>query len=237
MTPGAIGNVHRAIAREIRQITTVNCRIVPLSESAVDTKFVLGAVPGAPAFEFVDRARGGRAPVIPLFPPQDFDTPTIWLSWYERWQTDGEATIKNASATFYWGISNRPRKQLLRAEWDALDTLPNSAGQPHWQVDTELTGEQYTAQVIAPLASTNSALIELPATEVATELVELTVTALHEISLSRLHLAMGGWRNATTYPHCWRHDIATDGAALSAWATRTLRHAADQFKLLTTVPI
>ena len=79
---------------------------------------------------------------------------------------------------------------------------------------TELTGELYTVTVIAPPVSTTPALVELPAEDTSAELEELTVSSLHEISLSRLHLAMGGWRNATTYPECWRHDIATDGRDL-----------------------
>ena len=245
MTAAEIDAFHRSIARVIREITTVNCKIVALpagvtSEQGAAT-YTLAAATNTPPLEFVERERGGRAPVVALYPPQAYDTPTVWVSWYERWERGeaGDAEVRNISATFYWGIANRRRKQLLRAEWDTLEAQPQTAGQPHWQIDTELVGETYetTVGLLQPLTTSSSSLIELPSEESPSELVELTPTGLQEISLSRLHLGMAGWENATTYPGCWRRDLAADRTAISAWAARTLRHAADQFRLLSVVTV
>ena len=241
MNRAAVDRVHRSVARLLREITTVRCSIGQLPQRRQQSEamtFALMSGEDAAPLELVDRERGGRAPVIPFFPPIDVTDPTVWMSWYERWTRglDGDFRVTNLSATFYWGVAYRKRKQLLRAEWDD-DHSPETSAQPHWQVDTELTGEPYTATVLVAAPETSDSLVELPTRGDTGELVEITAIGLQEISLSPLHLGMGGWRNASFHPACWKYDVGADVSTFTQWADRTLRHAADQFKGLSVVTL
>jgi hypothetical protein len=234
MNEGAIEVFHGKLVRVIREVTTAKCMIKPLTHTAhsANTRmYALASRKDQAPLELVDRDRGGRAPVIPFFPPSDLLSSTVWMSWFERWDRDegGALHVRNVSATFYWGVANRKRKQLLRAEWDASDHSPVTAAQPHWQVDTELIGDAYMATVALPEMPSSDSLVELPLDDNGRELVELTPSGVHEISLSRLHLGMGGWQNASSHPACWKHNVGVNNSTLALWAERTLRHAADQF--------
>jgi hypothetical protein len=224
---------HRTVGTIIHEITGQRCRVV--ERTVVTTApgfrtFELGAATSETMLERIDRARGGRTPVVPMFPVARFDSPTIWLSWYERWKEQGIGLLVliDMSASFYWGLPGRHRIQLFRAEWAADENAPQTSAQPHWQVDTDFIGNANADVVsLAPETEGSVELVELPVGEPYLD----DMTAI--ISISRLHLGMAGWKNGATYPAWWRCQLGADEAARREWLRRTLQHAADQFKLVT----
>ena len=101
----------------------------------------------SPFVEMVDRERGGRVRVVPLFPEEP--QKPYWVSWMEEWEVLGtgqrRCRFKASNLTFFLGEPGLLTKaQLFRAEWagiadwDGRGTLgwqAPGAGHPHWQFD------------------------------------------------------------------------------------------------------
>lgn len=226
MPTPAYASWHRRVSSIFRDVTGERCRVIELSATAGIRTFELaGAGPGT-VIDAVTRVRGGRASALPLYPLTPLDAPTVWVSWFERWDERrmGRAEVRDMSATFYWGTFGRPRIQLLRAEWAAGDAAPDTSAQPHWQVDTDFITE--VRLPIPPGASPTADLVELPGDG---DHVDPTI-----VSISGLHLGMAGWRNASTYPAWWRYELGVDEVARAEWLRRLLQHASDQFLLVAT---
>jgi hypothetical protein len=187
--------------------------------------------PEGTAFDRIERDLGGRVFVFRLLkqPPED---PTLWAGWYEQWVAagDGKFNLVGLSWTFYWGVLYRPRKAILRAEWDSLQYRSKRAAQPHWHIDPDLLVDSY--HLIPAEASATQAegdLIELPAEDIG--LVEITEpTGMQELSMKGMHLAMGGWDHAKTHPGCWRYALPATWNEITKWAERTLTYAKEQFE-------
>jgi hypothetical protein len=84
VTTNEIDALHRTIARVIRDITTVNCKVVALPAGVASgrsaTTYALAAATNTLPLEFVERERGGRAPVVALYPPRAYETRFIGAS-------------------------------------------------------------------------------------------------------------------------------------------------------------
>jgi hypothetical protein len=185
--------------------------------------------------EFAERDRGNRVPVVPLHAIARFDRPAAWIGWYERWQKSAsdKYELLNASATFFWGVPNRPAKQqVLRAEWDSDAKASAGSAQPHWQFDPTF---RWTGAAIAEVVDTipvTTELVEESAEELEEPaLLEYGASTAHELSLSKMHLSMAGWRNGNTADTWWKLSLPQQPAVFAEWLERTITHAADQFRL------
>ena len=187
--------------------------------------------PEGAAFDRIERDLGGRVFVFRLLkqPPEE---PTLWAGWYEQWVAagDGKFNLVGLSWTFYWGVLYRPRKGILRAEWDSLHYRSPRAAQPHWHIDPGLLVDSYhLIPAEALIAEAEGDLVELSPEDVG--LIEITEpTGLQELSLKGMHLAMGGWDHARTHPACWRHALPERWNEITKWAERTLTYAKEQFE-------
>jgi hypothetical protein len=130
-----------------------------------------------------------------------------WISWHERWERlvpDDVIPGKRAKQPhfmlstiqwiLFWGRVDEVQKaQIVRAEWDNAAHIAkekgrakpgdtSEAGQPHWHVDRVLE-----------LGDVDSFLENR-----GTELQEVAygLYAGQYLKLQRVHLAMGGWKNA-----------------------------------------
>ena len=190
-----------------------------------------GAIDGT-SFDRIERDLGGRVFVFRLRnrPPEE---PTLWAGWYEQWVAagDGKFNLVGLSWTFYWGVLYRPRKAILRAEWDSLHYRSQRAGQPHWHIDPDLLVDSYQPMPAdSPPVQAEGDLIELP-TEEESGLVEIIEpTSIQELSLKGMHLAMGGWDNGDAHPNWWRCSLPERWAEVTKWAERTLVYAKEQFE-------
>lgn len=167
-------------------------------------------------FGFSDRGR--REPVASLSPhggkrlelePAQ-PGPGAWVSWFERWKRPGTGGFELLTAkwTVFWGGPGDDAKtQIARAEWNpspAGESEGGGAGQPHWHVDRPLL------------------VREQP---VCTELEEIRPRPREaRLSLKRVHLAMGGWRNSPPAVSRWQVDMGSDLSVLREWAVETLRY-------------
>lgn len=218
---------HRYVSEVVRRHVGASCKVIEQpggSREAGVRTFELAAMAGPP-LDRIDRDRGGRVSVVNLFDRVPLDVPTLWFSWFERWAWAPRAPrASDFSITFYWGLAGRPRKQLLRAEWAAPERSPDSAAQPHWQVDTELSALTYVHEgPLVPLEPSEG-LVEVPSAADA--------AGLASFSLSRLHLGMAGWANTPDYPGSWCADLGEDIGARKLWISQLLQHTRDQFRLL-----
>ena len=182
----------------------------------------------------IDRDLGGRTFVFRLV-DQPEEEATLWAGWYDQWRAVGDGTFNLVamSWTFYWGVYYRPRKAILRADWDSLHYRNQRAAQPHWHIDPGLLVDSYRPIVVIashpPSALTESDdLLEHPPEEAG--LVEFPVpTGIQELSMKGMHLAMGGWNHANTHPGCWRYGLPTNWTDITKWVERTLTYAREQF--------
>lgn len=151
--------------------------------------------------------------------------PRSWVSWHEIWRCvdRDKFSLREASWVVYWGWEKEERMtQVIRAEWDQahrLESSPSTAGHPHWHVDTEIV-----------LPSLDRLTAPPPG-----EILERGRAALPEqLSIQRMHLAMGGWRNrdAASVPDCWQYDFPGSIDELAAWGERTLRYLQSQSSLI-----
>ncbi|MHC5537076.1 hypothetical protein ACYOEI_02430 [Singulisphaera rosea] len=144
---------------------------------------------------------------------------------------DGKFNLVGLSWTFYWGVLYRPRKAILRAEWDSLHYRSPRAGQPHWHIDPDLLVDSYhLLPAEAPPAQAEGDLIELPAEE-EPGLVEIVEpSGMQELSLKGMHLAMGGWNHGEAHPNWWRCSLPEKWNEITKWAERTLVYAKEQFE-------
>lgn len=95
--------------------------------------------------EFASRNRGGRTPILPLF-PENLDRLPYWISWLEEWDIvrGNKFRFRSTNLTFFCGAAGDGSKmQLFRAEWPGVADWGNGeigwqapgAGHPHWQFD------------------------------------------------------------------------------------------------------
>ena len=95
--------------------------------------------------EYTNRHRGGRTPILPLF-PENLDRLPYWISWLEEWNVvrSDIFRFRSTNLTFFWGpIGEGTKVQLFRAEWPGLADWGNGeigwqapgAGHPHWQFE------------------------------------------------------------------------------------------------------
>ncbi len=241
-----INSLHTNIATVVREITKASLRIVSPSHmhrwsstsAGIDIDFELGTIPDQRPnvlHEMIDRDLGGRTFAFRLL-EQPEEEPTLWAGWYEQWKSAGEGTFNlvGMSWTFYWGVFYRPRKAILRAEWDSLHYRSERAAQPHWHIDPSLLVDSYrripagTHAPMPPPAAAGTDLVELPAEELGLREIP-GPTGIQELSLKRMHLAMGGWEASDTHPSCWRYAVPANWNGIIKWVERTLVYAREQF--------
>jgi len=193
------------------------------------------------ARELTQRKVGETCPVY-ILPGFNRLRAAMWAGWYEEWDTKDGKNLEfvGASMSFFWGVGGYQQKQLvLRAEWDKVVKRGGNAAQPHWHIDTTLMVEFGAKRERGALERS-----ELPAEEpertppeleeLAPEpgepaLEEIGGRVLQDVDVSKLHLAMGGWRNSPSYPDRWQCKV--DGEdALVEWADCTLEYTIDQFQ-------
>jgi hypothetical protein len=241
----SLNSLHTNIARVVKDVTEASLQIVSSSHphgwyatgKGTEIDFELGTSADHQPnvlYEMIDRDLGGRAFVFRLV-EQQVEEPTLWAGWYDQWKATGDGTfdLVGMSWTFYWGVFYRPRKAILRAEWDSLHYRNQRAAQPHWHIDPSLLVDSYKpipATTPQPPAARppGDDLVELPTKE--TGLIEITdPTGIQELSLKGMHLAMGGWQHAETHPRCWRFSLPVNWIEITKWAERTLVYAREQF--------
>ncbi|MGO8901621.1 MAG: hypothetical protein ACLQU5_25195 [Isosphaeraceae bacterium] len=239
----AVNSLHSNIAKVVRDVTEASLQIVSSSHPhgwtgiGVDEaiEFELGTIPDRQPnvlHERIDRDLGGRTFVFRLV-EQPEEEATLWAGWYDQWKAVGDGTfdLVALSWTFYWGFYYRPRKAILRAEWDSLHYRNQRAAQPHWHIDPGLLVDSYRPIVVAtplPVPEAAGDLIELEPEEMG--LVEIPdPTGIQELSMTGMHLAMGGWTNANAHPGCWRVRLPANWADVTRWVERTLVYAREQF--------
>lgn len=176
-----------------------------------------------------------------------------WVGWYEEWDKADERSFElvGVSLAFYWGSRGHPKKTtILRAEWDNVARRGRSAGQPHWHIDTKLMVD-FAIQVrqgaprgnaeetisgprgeLEELTYHRAELEELPMASHAPTLETIDRAVVQDLTMSGMHLAMGGWSNGTplTHPARWQHR--TDAGAIVEWADSTLQYAIAEFEAL-----
>lgn len=94
-----------------------------------------------------DREMGGETAVSPLF-NRVLEEENYWISVSIKWDADNDRRkpylFRTAGLTLFQGaFSQRPKMQLLRAEWAGLRQSgeddyvyeAHGAGHPHWQID------------------------------------------------------------------------------------------------------
>lgn len=238
----AVSSLHSNIAKVVKSVTEATLQIVSSSHPhgwtgvGVDTpiEFELGLdhdhQPNV-LHEVIDRDLGGRTFVFRLI-DQPEEEATLWAGWYDQWKAvgDGAFNLVALSWTFYWGVYFRPRKAILRAEWDSLHYRNPRAAQPHWHIDPSLLVDSYRPIPIAAKAAppATSDLVELEPEEMG--LVEIPdPTGIQELSMKGMHLAMGGWTNPGGHPGCWRVNLPANWSDVTRWVERTLVYAREQF--------
>jgi len=183
---------------------------------------------------FVDRAPRRRgAPQSVIILPTQFDgirTPAAWVGWYEEWRRQGAKggtfDLVGASMTFFWGYINRERTELLRAEWDTEHRGGGiTAAQPHWHVDSDIVllhAESVRAHLDSE-SDTEEALMELEMEEVSALEEVNKQPPRAKLSLSPMHLGMGGWSHGKANPGRWQCKVRdNDITAFVDWAHVTL---------------
>ena len=183
-----------------------------------------------------------------LIGDEDANGNAPWAGWYEKWTACGAGLFRlvGASWTFYWGSVTREEKdQLLRAEWDQPPPEDKKAkgsealwdrAQPHWHFDRgQLPKICVCPTPTSPPLPHPSSLEDLGAqpalVEVGSPVRPLEREAYQEISLSGLHLGMGGWDCPGSHPQCWQRKVE-EPLDLLKWAKHTLQYAVAQFENL-----
>jgi len=91
-----------------------------------------------------ERDSGLRVAVVPLIEAALSESPVYWLSWYEQWTAASKKLqFLSSSLTIYKGAQDKPKLQLLRAEWAGVQRIErqtdifqgNGAAHPHWHFD------------------------------------------------------------------------------------------------------
>ena len=183
--------------------------------------------------DFAIRKRGGRCPVFPVKPFDEFGK-GLWAGWQEEWVCQGgdHFDLKGAGWTFFWDIMGKDEKiQILRAEWDQINFQGGHAPQPHWHVDTEfMIPFQKTKSNHTYLIEGSSELEEISISVEHSTLEELQPPFhLQDVYISGMHLGMGGWQNQSSHPACWQRSVNGQWVELIVWAERVLSSAIHQF--------
>jgi hypothetical protein len=191
---------------------------------------------------FAERRRGGRCPVFSVERNSEPLEDQAWAAWHEEWYCAqrNDFDLIGVGWTFFWGIEGRlgPDQEILRAEWDQVPETESqshrrggNAAQPHWHLDTGLM-VGYTRPISPAIRTAASGELEEVAPDVGSALIEIgRPTGIQELSLSGMHLGMGGWRNHGDHPRCWQMPIDHDWRGpIVLWAEQTLRLARDQFR-------
>lgn len=242
-----IKSLHANIVTAIRRNTRASLQIVSpshhdtwhTSAAGSDIKFELATIRDRDPHvlcEMIDRDLGGRTFAFRLIEEAE-EEPTLWAGWYEQWKAadDGTFNLVGLSWTFYWGVLFRPKKAILRAEWDSLRYRSESAAQPHWHIDPSLLVDSYRRVAVRtpvpvqpPRITDAGTLVELPPEEAGLREIP-TPDEVQELSMKGMHLAMGGWEHAGSHPSCWRYALPTQWNEITKWVERTLIYAREQF--------
>jgi hypothetical protein len=95
------------------------------------------------------RLGGLMVPVVPFLQTTPDDPVHHWLGWHEEWgapergRTGRFMQFRSSALTVYFGNSDAPKRQLLRAEWAGVLREENEkdifqspgSAHPHWHVD------------------------------------------------------------------------------------------------------
>jgi hypothetical protein len=239
-----IKSLHTNIAKAIGEVTGAILQVVCPShqkgweklQEGANVKFELSTVENNASkilCDYIDRDLGGRSFAFRLI-EQPEEEPTLWAGWYEEWKaTEGQKfNLVGLSWTFYWGVYLRPRPIILRAEWDSLKYRNQRAAQPHWHINSALLIDSYhpivRPSVLAVAPQEGDDLEELPE-EIEEELEEIAPTGIQELSLTGMHLGMGGWEHSPDHPDCWRNELPTTWSDVTNWVKKTLVYATEQF--------
>jgi len=170
--------------------------------------------------DYARRELGGRCFVVKLLPDLSETAFAAWASWQSTWGAEGKGyfSLKAASWTFFWGQARSEEKtQLFRAEWHLEGA--EDAPQPHWNLDTKPTLSLSAANARDWVLHAKSGIGVASRASGGSPIT----------SLAKLHLAMGGWRNAASHPDCWICAVPGDQDLLN-WAKNTFAHAVTEFR-------
>jgi len=168
--------MHSNVARVVKELTEASLQIVSSSHphgwtgigAGTPIEFELGTIPDQHPnvlHEMIDRDLGGRTFVFRSSTTRG--RATLWAGWYDQWRAVGDGTFNlvGMSWTFYWGVYYRPRKAILRAEWDSPLSEPES-GPATLHIDPSLLVDSYvpidvTASRLRSPLNESADLIEL----------------------------------------------------------------------------
>lgn len=226
-----INKLHRGFCSDLRAADLLDAHIIIRKHSGASwqRKGFRGTVgfelwvPSAP--EYGANERGRREPVaaLPSAGGKHGElvaataASTVWVSWFEAWSRPDRQgfSLSGAKWTVFLGVAGDDAKaQILRAEWNPslADRGACGTGQPHWHVDRSVLTRREPR---------------------CTELEEIEGRPRDEwLSLKRVHLAMGGWRNQPPAPHPWHMGLGDDLRLLREWAVETLRYIKRESRFL-----
>jgi hypothetical protein len=95
------------------------------------------------------RLGGLTVPIVPLLQTTPGDPLQHWLGWHEEWIVPNRGRagrfmqFRSSALTVYFGKTDSPKRQLLRAEWAGVEREENEkdifqsqgSAHPHWHVD------------------------------------------------------------------------------------------------------
>ncbi|MDP8237784.1 MAG: hypothetical protein P9X24_01725 [Candidatus Hatepunaea meridiana] len=200
------------------------------------------------------RLRGGKCPVISIKTVSAPYEPRIWFSWHEEWKRTADRKMEkekfvlvDAGWTFFWGIRQRDKDQIFRAEWGQFPYCGKTAPQPHWHIDPDLmvTIHPLLSEPQTIPRSDSSNLEELLVTEEETALETIpdehilsstTTESIQDISMQGMHLGMGGWKGKGRDHQHWQYQIEENNLdELVEWSERVLQSAIRQFEEFRTI--
>ncbi len=214
-------------------------KIIPISFSnwhkvAVGTVIAFEMTPRSGSRVYAGRTKGSDRSILQLFPKSDPLTSSVWVSWHEKWKkSDRESfDLLGISLAFFRGFADRPKEQILRAEWDICTSRESRYAQPHWHVDIGLARGMSFQQRVDPVqtgsesctAGDESALEELPVTEPPGSYM-----TSRETDLSAVHLGMG-WKHSHQYPVCWNNNMSNYIKDIPGWLENVLLFGIDELK-------
>jgi hypothetical protein len=234
---GNIGTFHRALEQGVASILGYATRVDAVATSwklSGEGRLVMFHLfPRTGTTTYADRVVGSLCPVLPMYAEEAIELEaTVWVGWQEEWVSRGDRRFEliGAAWAFFWGYQTSRQQQLFRADWDNTGRRGGRSAQPHWHFDRRLVAEVYRARRPAdPIPYEHRSGPKQVEDE---DLVELAgVDVLQDLSMSSLHLGMGGWTNPGSDHECWQRSPDTL-ASLNLWASSTLQYTKAQFENL-----
>ncbi len=164
-----------------------------------------------------------------MFKTGDILEHTLMSSWSEEWRKSAkkEFTLESASWSFFWGLINEDKKQIIRAEWHNMNSTNFQHALPHWHIDIDVVIKREQNNKGKDVNNQNTGLSELK-TMIHKRKKSREIIKKDFLKLQKIHFGMGAWTNSTEYPNCW---IVTDTELNNViqWAIQTLRLVKHEF--------